>query len=133
MPTHRPGASYSFSQLIGAYHADPQKEIDPHCLLCRGDEILALCLRRKFHPQPLEVWIAAEPAAAEWGKKLAALKDSKTLPLYYSQRGHTLYEYKDHHMILGDTDDPQELAKRKSPVPLSRVVFMKPVQRPKSP
>ena len=133
MLSHIPGANYSFSQLLNAYHADPQPEADPHFVLYHGDEILALCLRRKFHPELHEVWVGNDPVAAEWGKKLAALKDKKTLPLYYSQRGRALYEYKEHHLILGDTEDPKELAARKSPVPLSRVVFIKPVQPSKHP
>jgi hypothetical protein len=133
MPTHRPGANYSFSQILGAYHADPQPEAEPHLLLYRGDEILALCLRQKAHPEPHEVWVGIDPVVAQWGRKLAALKGSKTLPLYYSPRSRTLYEYRDHHLILGDTDAPQELAKRKAPEPLSRVVFIKPVTRPKAP
>jgi hypothetical protein len=127
MPTHIPGASYSFAQLVKAYNADPQTDPDAHYLLYRGDEILALCLRHRYHHDPREVWVGNDPVVAEWGSKLAALKDKKTLPLYYSQRGRTLYEYKDHQLITGDTNDPQELAKRKSPVPLSRIVFLKPV------
>lgn len=133
MPLHKPGANYSFSQLLNSYHADPQKETDAHYLLYRGDEILALCLRQKFNPLPHEVWIGDDSVVAEWGKKLAALKGKKTLPVYYSQRGRTLYEFKDHHLIDGDTEDPQELAKRKGSVPLSRIVFIKPVLRPKAP
>ena len=133
MPSHKPGDSFPFSQLLAAYHADPQKETDPHFLLFRGDEILALCLRHKFNPDPNEVWVGNDSVVAEWGKKLAALKGKKTLPVYYSQRGRTFYEYKDHHLIDGDTEDPQDLAKRKGPVPLSRIVFIKPVQRPKAP
>ncbi len=127
MPNHKSGTSYSFSQLVKAYNADPQSDTDAHYLLYRDDEILALCLRHKYNHDPGEVWVGDAPVVAEWGKKLAALKDKKTLPLYYSQRGRTLYEYRDHQLIAGDTDDPQELAKRKSPVPLSRIVFLKPV------
>ena len=127
MPNHKVGASYSFVQLVKAYNADPQGDRDAHYLLYRGDEILALCLRHKFNHDPREVWVGNDPVVAEWGRKLAALKDRKTLPLYFSQRGRTLYEYKDHQLIIGDTDDPQELAKRKGPVPLSRIVFLKPV------
>ena len=67
------------------------------------------------------------------GEEARRLERQKTLPVYYSQRGRTLYEFKDHHLIDGDTEDPQELAKRKGPVPLSRVVFIKPVLRPKAP
>jgi hypothetical protein len=130
MPNHRVGASYSFSQLLAAYHADPQQESDPHYLLYAGDEILALCLQAKFNPDPREVWVGDTPGVAEWGVRLAALKDKKTVPLYYCQRGRTLYEYKDHHLIVGDTDDPNELAKRNGPVPLSRVVFIERVARP---
>lgn len=129
MPNHTPGASYSFSHLVTVYNADPQSDTDAHYLLYRGDEILALCLRHKFNHDPGEVWVGNDPVVAEWGRKLAALKDKKTLPLYYAQSGRTLYEYKDHQLITGDTDDPQELARRKSPVPLSRIVFLKPVVR----
>ena len=127
MPNHKLGTSYSFSQLVNAYNADPQSDTDAHYLLYRGDEILALCLRYKYNHDPREVWVGNAPVVAEWGRKLVALKDKKTLPLYYSQRGRTLYEYKDHQLITGDTDDPQELARRKSPVPLSRIIFLKPV------
>jgi hypothetical protein len=133
MPNHSTGSSFSFNQLLTAYHADPQGENDPHYLIYRGDEILALCLRHKFNPNPLEVWVGNDPVVAEWGRKLAALKNKKTLPVYYCPRGRTLYEYKDHHLILDDTEAPEALAERKGPVPLSRVVFIKPVQRPKTP
>ncbi len=133
MLSHRPGTNYSFNQLLSAYHADPQQENDPHFLLYRGEEILALCLRYKYNPKPNEVWVGDAPVTAEWGKKLAALKDKKTLPVYYSNRGRTLYEYKEHYLIFGDTEDPKELAARKGPVPLSRVVFLKPVPASKHP
>lgn len=133
MPNHKPGASYSFGDLLRAYHADPQADDDAHFLLFRGDEMLALCLRSKYHPKPNEVWVGGAEPVALWGKRLAELKDKKTVPVYYSQRGHTLYEYKDHHLITGDTEKPEDLAQRHGPVPLSRVVFIKPVQRPKVP
>ena len=129
MPNHKVGASYSFAQLVKAYNADPQGDDDAHYLLYRGEEILALCLRHKFNHDPREVWVGNVPVVAEWGLKLAALKDKKTVPLYYSPRGRTLYEYRDQQLITGDTEDPGELAKRKSPVPLSRIVFLEPVAR----
>src|SRR4029078_8683434 len=116
-------ASYNFSQLLRAYDADAQNEADAHYLLYRGDEILALCLRYKFNPKTGEVWVGDDPAIAEWGAKLAALKDKKGLPLFYSEKGRTLYTYKGDCWITGDTDDPKEIAKRKGPVPLSRIVF----------
>jgi hypothetical protein len=65
---------------------------------------------------------------AEWGKKLASLKGKKTLPLYYSPRGRTFYTFMGQHLITGDTDDALQLAERKGPVPLSRIVFIKQVQ-----
>ena len=125
MPNHKVGSTWSFPTLLGAYHADPQTDADPHFLLYRGEEILALCLRYKFNPEPGEVWVGDAPVVAEWGKKLAALKDKKTLPLYYSPRNRAFYTSMGQHLITGDTEDPQELAKRKSPVPLSRIVFVK--------
>ena len=127
MPNPHLGSNYSLPQLLKAYDADPLNDPDADYLLYRGDEILALCLRQKFHPTPGEVWIGNNPGVADWGRKLAALKDKATLPLYYLQRGRTLYQYKGHQLIAGDTDDPQELANRKSPVPLSRIVFITPV------
>jgi hypothetical protein len=133
MPNHRPGATYSFGDLARAYNADPQNEDDAHFLLFRGDEILALCLRHKYNPNPNEVWVGDADQVAKWGKKLADLKDKKTLPVYYSPRNRTLYEYRDHHLITGDTTAPEDIAQRNGPVPLSRVVFITPVQRPKSP
>lgn len=129
MPNHKPGANYLFEQLVKAYNADPPADPDACFLLSRGEEILALCLRHKYHHDPGEVWVGNDPAMAEWGRQLAALKDQKTLPLYYSPRNRTLYEFRDQHLITGDTEDPQELAKRKGPAPLSRVVFVKPVVR----
>lgn len=130
MPNHISGSSHSFNQLLAAFTADSQADDDAHFLLYRGEEILALCLRFKFNPVPHEVWVGDDPVLAEWGRKLADLKGKKTVPVYYSQRGRRLYEYKDHHLITGDTDDAHELAQRRGPVPLSRVVFIKPVERP---
>jgi hypothetical protein len=127
MPNHQIGSTFSFSMLVNAYHADPQTDADAHFLLFRGDEILALCLRHKYNPDPAEVWVGDDPVVAKWGERLAALKEEKTVPLYYSPRNRTLYTYKGHHLITGDTQEPEELAKRKSPVPLSRIVFIKPV------
>ncbi len=124
------GANYSFSDLLRAYKADAQGDNDAHYLLYRGDDILALCLRHKFNPKPNKVWIGDEPIVAEWGRKLAALKGKKTLPLYYSQRGRTLYEFKGHQLITGDTDDAVELEKRNGPVALSRIVFIMPLENP---
>jgi hypothetical protein len=128
MPIHKPGANYSLPQLLKAYNAEARGGADDQFLLCQGADIVALCLRHKFHHDPGEVWVGTDPALAEWGRKLATLKDKKTLPLYYSGRGRTLYEYKDQQVITGDTEDPQELMKRKGHVPLSRIVFLKPVQ-----
>ena len=88
------GSSYSFSQLIHAYGADPQADGDAHFLLYKGDEILALCLRHKFNPKAGEVWVGDDPAVAAWGKKLASLKGEKALPVYLSDRGRTLYTFK---------------------------------------
>jgi len=130
MPNHKVGANYSFAHLLRAYNADAQGDDDAHFLLYRGDEILALCLRHRFNHAPGEVWVGNDPVVAEWGRKLATLKDKQTLPLYYSQRGRTLYEYKGHHLITDDSEEPHELAKRKSPVTLSRIVFLKPVAQP---
>jgi hypothetical protein len=130
MPNHKVGGTYSFSQLLNAYNADAQAEADAHFLLFRGEEILALCLRAKYNPKLDEVWVGDDQVVAEWGRKLAALKGEKTIPVYYSQRGRRLYEYKDHHLITGDTCDPVDLEKRNGPVPLSRIVFIMPVSRP---
>ena len=127
MPKHAIGSNHSFTQLFNAFGADPQKDTDPHYLLWKGDEILALCLRYKFNPEPGEVWIGNDGQVAEWGKKLAALKDT-TLPLYYSPRGRQFYDCKGDHFITGATDDTKELAKRRGPVPLSRIVFIHPVR-----
>jgi hypothetical protein len=128
MPNHKVGSSHGFAQLLAAYNADPQAESAPHYLLYKGDEILALCLRYKYNPEPGEVWIGNDPVTAEWGKKLAALKDKKVLPLYYAPRSRTFYEFKGYFLITGDTDDAKELMKRKGPVPISRVVFIHPMQ-----
>ncbi len=135
MPNHQLGANFTFPQLLHAYNADPQEEDDAHYLLFRGDEILALCLRYHFNPEPGEVWVGDQagkgdrPGVAEWGRRLAELKDKKTLPVYYSPRNRTLYEFKGEYLITGDTVEKDELAKRHGPVPLSRIVFIKPAPR----
>ena len=127
MPDHKIGSSHSFENLMRAYGADNQGDEDAHFLLYRGDEILALCLRYKFNPTPGEVWVGDAAQVAPWGARLAELKGKQTVPLYYSQRGRTLYEFKGHHLITGDTQDQTELQRRKGPVGLSRVVFVKKV------
>jgi hypothetical protein len=124
MPSPKLGNNYTFSQLVHAYNADPQSTGDPHYLLYRGNDILALCLRYKFNPKQDEVWVGNDPTIAQWGSRLASLKGEKVLPLFYSEKGRTLYTYKGDCSITGDTTDPVELAKRKGPVPLSRVVFL---------
>ena len=128
MPNPKLGNNYRFSDLLHAYGADQQSDSDAHFLLYRGDEILALCLRQKFNPKPGEVWVGDDPVVAEWGSKLASLKGKKTLPLYYSQRGRTLYTFMGDHLITGDTEDQQELERRRAPVGLSRIVFIKQIQ-----
>jgi hypothetical protein len=132
MPNHKIGASYSFSQISAAYNADPQNESDAHYLLYRGDEVLALCLRHKYNPHPGEVWVGDDPAVATWGKTLAGLKGKRTIPLYYSPRGGKFYQFKGQYLVTGETDDPLELAKRKGPVPLSRIIYVKPVTQNQS-
>ena len=124
MPAHKIGSTYKFSHLAHAFGADPQADADAHYLLYRGDEILALCLRYKFNPKLDEVWVGNDKAISDWGEKLASLKGKKGLPLYYCEKGRTLYTYKGDCVITGDTTDPNELAKRKGPVPLSRIVFL---------
>jgi len=132
MPNHKLGGTYQFSHLASAFHADPQGDNDVHYLLHRGDDILALCLKHKFNPKDGEVWIGDEAIAAQWGERLAALKGHQTLPLYRSERGRTLFTYKGEYLIAGDTVDPSEIAKRKGPVSLSRIVFIQPVEPRKS-
>jgi hypothetical protein len=132
VPNHKIGTSYSFAQLIAAYNADPQNEADAHYLLYRGEEVLALCLRHKYNPEPGEVWVGNDAAVAERGKMVAGLKDKRTIPVYYSPRGGKFYEFKGEYLITGDTDDPQELAKRKASVPLSRIIYVKPVTKDKA-
>ena len=125
MPDYKIGSNHSFGHLMTAYNADAQRDEDAHFLLYRGDEILALCLRHKYNPKPDEVWIGDAKAVAAWGERLAALKDKKTVPVYYSPRNRTLYEFKGHHLITGDSMKPDDLEDRRGQVPLSRVVFLK--------
>src|SRR5215216_705903 len=127
MPNHKLGSSYSFSQLVKAYDAEPPKDDEAHYLLYRGDEILALCLRYKYNPKLGEVWVGDSKPVTEWGKRLAELKGKKTIPLYYSPRSRTLYEFKGHYAVIDEIVDAAELAKRKAPVPLSRVVVLAPI------
>jgi hypothetical protein len=126
------GKSYSFSQVMVAYHADPPSEGGEFFILHRGEEIVALCLRYKFHPEPGEVWVGDAPAAALWGERLAQCKGQKTVPLYYRPRNRAFYQFEGQHLVSGDTIVPQELATRKSPVPLSRIVFVEKVSVPTS-
>lgn len=125
MPDHKLGSNHTFSDLMKAYKADPQADDDAHFLLYRGEELLALCLRYKFNPKPGEVWVGDATKVARRGESLAALKDKKALPLYYSPRNRNLYEFKGQQLIIDDTTDPKELAQRKGPVPLSRIVVLK--------
>jgi len=127
MPDHKIGSTHSFGHLVTAYKADPQSDGDAHFLLYRGEEILALCLRHKFNPEPNEVWVGDDKSVAAWGERLAALKGQQTLPLYYSPRQRTLYEFRGQQLITGDTVVLEDLKARKGPVPLSRVVFIKSV------
>jgi len=127
VPNHKIGTSYSLPQLSAAYNADPQKEADAPFLLYRGDEVLALCLRHKHHPEPGEVWVGDKAEVAAWGKTVAGLKGQRTIPVYHSPGGAKFYQFKGDYLITGDTDDPQELAKRKAHVPLSRIIYLKPV------
>ena len=129
VPNHKIGTSYSFAQLSAAYNADPQDEAGAHFLLYRGDDVLALCLRHKYNPEPGEVQVGNDAAVAAWGKTVAGLKGKRTLPVYHSPRGGRFYQFKGDYLVTGDTDDPQELAKRKAPVPLSRIIFLKPVTK----
>ena len=125
MPDHKIGSNHSFGHLMTAYHADPQRDEDAHFLLYRGDEILALCLSYKYNPKPDEVWVGDAEAVARWGERLAALQGKKTVPIYYSPRNRTLFEFKGYHLITGDTVKPDDLKERRGPVPLSRIVFLK--------
>ena len=125
MPNHTIGSNHSFGHLMAAYNADPQGAGDAHFLLYRGEEILALCLRYKFNPTPEEVWVGDAEAVAPWGGRLAALKGKKTVPVYYSPRSRTLYEFKGYHEVTRDSTTLSDLKERKGPVPLSRIVFLK--------
>jgi len=120
------GSNYSLAQIMKAYHADPPTgEDEPFYILHRGEEIVALCLRHKFHPEPGEVWLAGDPAAALWGERLAQCQAKQTVPLYFCPGGRRFYEFKGRHLITGETTDPKDLATRKAHAPLSRVVFLK--------
>jgi hypothetical protein len=128
VPNHKIGTTYSFAQLSAAYSADPQNDADAPFLLYRGDDVLALCLRHKYNPEPGEVWVGDNAAVAAWGRTVAELKGKRTIPVYHSPRGGKFYQFKGEHLVTGDTTDPQELAKRKAPVPLSRIIFLTPVK-----
>jgi hypothetical protein len=123
------GKNYSFAQIRAAYHADLPTggEDDQFFVLHCGEEIVALCLRHKFNPEPGEVWIGDAPAVAQWGERLAQCKGQKTIPLYYSPRNRSFYQFLGHHFISGDTVEAKELAARQSPVPLSRIVYIEKV------
>lgn len=129
MPDLIIGKSYPFSQIMAAYRADPPTggAGDQFFVLHCGDEIVALCLRYKFNPKPGEVWVGNVPAVALWGERLAQCK--ATVPLYYSPRHRSFYEFLGHYLVTGDTTDPQDLAQRKGPAPLSRIVFISKVIR----
>jgi len=131
MPDYAIGTTHTLPNLAKAYKADPQGSADGSFLLHRGEEILALCLRQKLNPRPGEVWIGAEPAAVQWGERLAGLKGKRAVPVYFLPRGRTLYEFRGDHLITGDTTEANELAERKSPAPLSRVVYIKAIAGPK--
>ena len=125
MPEHKIGSNYSLAQITGAFHADPPADAgDLNSILHRGEEVVALCLRHKYNPEPHEVWVGADPAAAPWGERLAQCKGKKTVPLFYAPRGRSFYEFKGQHLVTGDTTDPKELAARRAPGPLSRIVFL---------
>ena len=112
-----------------AYEADQQSDQDAPFLLYKGEKILALCLRAKFNPKATEVWVGNTEEVSKWGERLAQLKGASTVPVYYSPKGRTFYEYRGHHLISGDTTEPADLAKAKGPVPLSRIVYIKPVPK----
>src|SRR4051812_42949182 len=103
MPNIKIGLEYTFSQLCQAYGADQQSDTDAHYLLYKGEEILAACLRHKYNHKQDEVWVGNEEAVARWGERLASLKEKKGLPLFYSEKGRTLYTYKGDCLITGDT------------------------------
>ena len=48
-----------------------------------------------------------------------------TVPVYYSPRSRTLYEFKGYHEVTRDSTTLSDLKERKGPVPLSRIVFLK--------
>ena len=127
-PSHKIGSTYPFGLIRAAYGADEPSDSKPPYLLYCGDEIVALCLRYNLNPKAGEVWIGNEAGIAASGQQLAALKDKKSLPLYYSPRGRTFYEFKGHHSIINDTTDAKELEQRKGSVPLSRIVFISPLK-----
>ena len=125
MPNHVLVRTYSFRNLVAAYGGDKASINDPRYLIFKGDKILALCLRNYYNQDPGEVCVGDIEAFAKWGAKLAALKGGKSIPLYYAKRH--LFEYKGQYLITGDTEDAGELAQRHSPVPLSRIVFLRAV------
>jgi hypothetical protein len=129
VPNHSIGSNHTFGNLSKAYAADPQGEGDADFLLHRGDEILALCLRARFNPKPEEVWVGDTAEVAKWGERLASLKGTKTVPVYYSPKGRTLYEFRGHYLVTGDTTAKDDLEKARGPVPISRIVYIKPVPK----
>jgi hypothetical protein len=142
MPNHKPGAFYTLSQIRKAYHADESEKDAPRFLLHSGSDILALCLDYRSNPLPHEVWVPCYGTNPDWGAALAALKGEKSLPVYYRQRGRALFEYRDHHVITGETQDRREIAKRFRParsgifllfepsIRVARIVFITRIKRP---
>ncbi len=134
MPSAIDDVPRSFFRLKSDYNADdPDPEFGPWFVLHCGDDIVAVLIKEKFNrafPLNGEIWIGNHEHVADWGDKLAALRNTDTtLPLYFRANNSSGYVPKGRYRVIGDTQDASKLAITKDVgalVPLSRIVYVKP-------
>jgi hypothetical protein len=104
------------------------ENVEPSCLIRRGPQIRALCLRKDLHPKiafnSVEVWIEVSPLAAQWTERLASEKAA--LPVYAADHEGDDYRCIGLYYVQSRDSTPEELSAAETHVPhsLSRIIYL---------
>lgn len=134
---HEIGRSFYLFEIAKYYQADKSKIPDyPHFLLHRGDDIVALTLRRA-HTQFIsadfaQTWLTSGGQLAKWCDRLVALKGTKnTLPLYFKPADEEAYIFYGQFKVYDVKDSPNDIKLAitcGAPKALASIVFLERVR-----
>lgn len=132
---HVLGKGYDYEMVRSHLGGQPAP---PHFVIHREGVILGLCLVLVWNPfaesDPGEVWVGRKGDLPKWGIKLA--ETAGALPVYVRREEGGKWFFTGMHEVNGSTAEPEAIQQRLKPpviTGISRIVFLKRVDSPRSP